>query len=177
MNPERWTCERLRLTHIAITRLIATWIICNDSTFWDFLATWNSIRWNFDTRPYYPLFELKIKKLKDFTPDTWRYRIGAWRFFYEIDEEEKIASMIAASHRSSAYWPHNQWSPIASLYYQAKVFSYISPAPIFFHLYFETFSSHICSFAPAGGRKFDQRPVEPISLWPYFFLDFVQGDM
>ena len=51
----------------------------------------------------HPHFGPNIKKLKDFTPDTWRYRIGAWRFFYEIDEEEKIAFMVAASHRSSAY--------------------------------------------------------------------------
>jgi len=51
----------------------------------------------------HPHFGPNIKKLKDFTPDTWRYRIGAWRFFYEIDEEEKVTSMAAASHRSSAY--------------------------------------------------------------------------
>jgi mRNA interferase RelE/StbE len=51
----------------------------------------------------HPHFGPNIKKLKDFTPDTWRYRIGAWRFFYEIDEEEKIAFIVAASHRSSAY--------------------------------------------------------------------------
>ena len=51
----------------------------------------------------HPHFGPNIKKLKDFTPDTWRYRIGAWRFFYEIDEEDKIAFMVAASHRSSAY--------------------------------------------------------------------------
>jgi mRNA interferase RelE/StbE len=51
----------------------------------------------------HPHFGPNIKKLKDFTPDTWRYRIGAWRFFYEIDEEEKVTSMVAASHRSSAY--------------------------------------------------------------------------
>jgi mRNA interferase RelE/StbE len=51
----------------------------------------------------HPHFGPNIKKLKDFTPDTWRYRIGAWRFFYEIDEEEKVAFMVAASHRSSAY--------------------------------------------------------------------------
>jgi mRNA interferase RelE/StbE len=44
-----------------------------------------------------------IKKLKDFSPETWRYRIGAWRFFYEIDEEQKIIYMLAASHRSRAY--------------------------------------------------------------------------
>ena len=51
----------------------------------------------------HPHFGSNIKKLKDFTPDTWRYRIGAWRFFYEIEEEEKIIYMVAASHRSSAY--------------------------------------------------------------------------
>ena len=51
----------------------------------------------------HPHFGPNIKKLKDFTPDTWRYRIGAWRFFYEIDEDEKIVFMLAASHRSSVY--------------------------------------------------------------------------
>ena len=51
----------------------------------------------------HPHFGPNIKKLKDFTPDAWRYRIGAWRFFYEIDEEEKVTSMVAASHRSNAY--------------------------------------------------------------------------
>ena len=47
--------------------------------------------------------KLRPKQLKDFTPETWRYKIGAWRFFYEIDEDEKIVSLLAASHRSSAY--------------------------------------------------------------------------
>jgi len=51
----------------------------------------------------HPHFGPNIKKLKDFTPDTWRHRIGAWRFFYEIDEKEKIIYMAAASHRGSAY--------------------------------------------------------------------------
>ena len=51
----------------------------------------------------HPHFGPNIKKLKDFTPDAWRYRIGGWRFFYEIEEEEKIISLVAATHRSSAY--------------------------------------------------------------------------
>ena len=51
----------------------------------------------------HPHFGPNIKRLKDFAPDAWRYRIGAWRFFYQIDEEEKVAFMVAASHRSSAY--------------------------------------------------------------------------
>ena len=51
----------------------------------------------------YPHFGPNIKKLKGFKPDTWRYRIGSWRFFYEINEQEQIVFMLAASHRSSAY--------------------------------------------------------------------------
>jgi mRNA interferase RelE/StbE len=51
----------------------------------------------------HPHFGPNIRTLKDFEPETWRYRIGAWRFFYEIDEKEKIVFIIAASHRSSAY--------------------------------------------------------------------------
>jgi mRNA interferase RelE/StbE len=50
-----------------------------------------------------PHFGPNIKKLKVWKPDMWRYRIGSWRFFYEIDEEEKIVFMIAAEHRSTAY--------------------------------------------------------------------------
>jgi mRNA interferase RelE/StbE len=51
----------------------------------------------------HPHFGPNIRKLKDFTPETWRYRVGAWRFFYQIDEEQKIIFMAAASHRGSAY--------------------------------------------------------------------------
>jgi len=51
----------------------------------------------------HPHFGPNIKKLIDFKPETWRYRIGAWRFFFEVDDKEKIVFMIAAQHRSSAY--------------------------------------------------------------------------
>lgn len=44
-----------------------------------------------------------VRKLQGYTPETWRYRIGAWRFFYEIDEEAKVVFLIAAAHRGSAY--------------------------------------------------------------------------
>lgn len=50
-----------------------------------------------------PHFGPNIKKLKDWEPETWRYRIGSWRFFYEIDEKARIVFMTAASHRGSAY--------------------------------------------------------------------------
>ena len=51
----------------------------------------------------HPHFGPHIRKLKDYAPETWRYRIGSWRFFYEIDDGERVVSMIAASHRGSAY--------------------------------------------------------------------------
>ncbi len=50
-----------------------------------------------------PHFGPHIKKLKSYAPETWRYRIGAWRFFYEIDEAEQIVFLITAAHRGSAY--------------------------------------------------------------------------
>jgi len=50
-----------------------------------------------------PHFGPHIKKLRNFDPETWRYRIGPWRFFYQIDEGERIVFLTAASHRSRAY--------------------------------------------------------------------------
>jgi len=51
----------------------------------------------------HPHFGPNIRKLKGCRPDTWRLRIGSWRFFYEIDEQEGIVFMTAAAHRSAAY--------------------------------------------------------------------------
>lgn len=50
-----------------------------------------------------PYFGKNIKKLTDYKPETWRYRIGSYRFFYEIDDQKKIIYMIAADNRQSAY--------------------------------------------------------------------------
>jgi len=50
-----------------------------------------------------PHFGPNIKRLRNWQPPTWRYRIGSWRFFYEIDEQKQIVFMIAADHRSEAY--------------------------------------------------------------------------
>jgi len=51
----------------------------------------------------HPHFGPNVRKLKGYDPDTWRYRIGSWRFFYEIDDKENIVAMIAAARRGSAY--------------------------------------------------------------------------
>ena len=50
-----------------------------------------------------PFFGRNIKKLKGFKPETWRYRIGNYRFFYEVDEKKKIVFMIAAESRQKSY--------------------------------------------------------------------------
>jgi mRNA interferase RelE/StbE len=51
----------------------------------------------------HPHFGPNIRKLRGYTPDTWRYRIGAWRFFFEINDEKKVVFLTAAAHRGSAY--------------------------------------------------------------------------
>jgi len=50
-----------------------------------------------------PVSGNNIKRLKGAYSGIWRYRIGAWRFFYDVDEKRRIVSMLAASHRSSDY--------------------------------------------------------------------------
>ncbi len=44
-----------------------------------------------------------IKKLRNWQPPTWRYRIGKYRFFFEIDKEQKTVFMTLAEHRRKAY--------------------------------------------------------------------------
>lgn len=44
-----------------------------------------------------------IKKLRGFKPETWRYRIGKHRFFYTIDDSQKIVFMLAADTRQQSY--------------------------------------------------------------------------
>lgn len=50
-----------------------------------------------------PFFGKNIKKLKDWRPDTWRYRIGNYRVFYIVDKTEKIVSIISIEPRDKAY--------------------------------------------------------------------------
>jgi mRNA interferase RelE/StbE len=48
-------------------------------------------------------FGLGIRKLRAWTPETWRVRIRDWRFFYEIDERDRLVVMTAAHNRREAY--------------------------------------------------------------------------
>ncbi len=44
-----------------------------------------------------------IKKLRNFDPPTWRYRIGKYRVFYEISDDRKIVSLTNIEMRKNAY--------------------------------------------------------------------------
>lgn len=50
-----------------------------------------------------PFFGKNIKKLKDHTPEVWRYRIGNYRVFYTIDPDDQIIFMLTLDHRKDAY--------------------------------------------------------------------------
>jgi mRNA interferase RelE/StbE len=50
-----------------------------------------------------PAYGPHIRKLKGYQPETWRFRIGDYHFFYQIDETEKIVFLIAADHRKQSY--------------------------------------------------------------------------
>jgi len=50
-----------------------------------------------------PHYGNNIKKLVDYSPETWRYRIGKYRLFYVIDEKEKVVYVISIDLRKDAY--------------------------------------------------------------------------
>ncbi len=50
-----------------------------------------------------PYFGNNIRKLVDWYTETWRYRIGKYRIFYEINEESKVVSILTIDIRGKAY--------------------------------------------------------------------------
>ena len=50
-----------------------------------------------------PYYGSNIKKLSGLDFDTWRYRIGDYRLFYEIDDGNKIVFITCLEHRKNAY--------------------------------------------------------------------------
>ena len=50
-----------------------------------------------------PFFGPNIRKLQGYTPETWRYRIGPYRLFYSVDEDERIVFMLTVDDRKDAY--------------------------------------------------------------------------
>ncbi|MBX2976092.1 MAG: type II toxin-antitoxin system RelE/ParE family toxin [Ignavibacteriaceae bacterium] len=50
-----------------------------------------------------PHFGNNIKKLVNYKPEIWRYRIGKYRLFYLIDDEETVIYIISIDLRKDAY--------------------------------------------------------------------------
>lgn len=50
-----------------------------------------------------PFFGKNIKKLKNYTPETWRYRIGKYRLFYIVNSRENIIYVLTLVLRKEAY--------------------------------------------------------------------------
>ncbi len=50
-----------------------------------------------------PYYGKNIKKLVSYKPETWRYRIGKYRLFYLIEEQDKIISLLSIDLRKNAY--------------------------------------------------------------------------
>jgi mRNA interferase RelE/StbE len=50
-----------------------------------------------------PYFGPNIGKLRGWTPETWRYRLGRYRLFYLIDADARIIYMLTADDRKDAY--------------------------------------------------------------------------
>ena len=44
-----------------------------------------------------------IKRLQGCRPPAWRYRIGRFRVFFAIDEEERIVFLLTVDDRKDAY--------------------------------------------------------------------------
>jgi len=50
-----------------------------------------------------PFHGQNIRKLRDYTPETWRYRIGNYRLFYIINHNEMIIYLLTIDLRKDAY--------------------------------------------------------------------------
>ena len=50
-----------------------------------------------------PFWGNNVKKLKGYTPETWRYRIGQFRVFYIVDVDQQIIYVLTVDNRKDAY--------------------------------------------------------------------------
>ena len=50
-----------------------------------------------------PFWGKNIKKLRGYSPDIWRYRIGHFRLFYIVDQASSIISILTVDDRKDAY--------------------------------------------------------------------------
>lgn len=50
-----------------------------------------------------PFLGRNIRKLRDYDPPTWRYRIGNFRIFYTINAQERAVYILSVDLRKDAY--------------------------------------------------------------------------
>jgi len=50
-----------------------------------------------------PFFGPNVKKLRGYSPETWRYRLGKYRVFFCVDDTEKIVFILSIDKRKDAY--------------------------------------------------------------------------
>lgn len=50
-----------------------------------------------------PFMGRNIKKLRNYYPPIWRYRIGKFRVFYFVDSEERIIYLLSVDPGKDAY--------------------------------------------------------------------------
>ena len=50
-----------------------------------------------------PFWGNNIKKLQGYDPNIWRYRIGKFRLFYVVDQEDRIIYILTIDDRRDAY--------------------------------------------------------------------------
>lgn len=50
-----------------------------------------------------PFFGSNIKRLRDPLSDYYRYRIGDYRLFYSVDQDEIVVVIVKLQHRKDAY--------------------------------------------------------------------------
>jgi len=43
------------------------------------------------------------KRLRGPLAGHWRYRVGAWRVVFRVDEDERVVTIILIAHRTKAY--------------------------------------------------------------------------
>ena len=50
-----------------------------------------------------PFHGANIRKLRGFAVGVWRYRIGNYRIFYTVHEDDRVVSLVTIEHRKDAY--------------------------------------------------------------------------
>lgn len=50
-----------------------------------------------------PHFGPNIRKLRGYSPETWRYRLGRYRVFYTIEEKGTVVLLLTVAPRRDAY--------------------------------------------------------------------------